>query len=52
MVPGDFNGDAQLDLLLCRDAGNEQVKLEVWWGNGNNLSMFKNHYSWFIILYV
>lgn len=37
VVPGDFNGDVQMDVLLCRQKVNDKsgpFYIEIYWGNG------------------
>lgn len=37
VVPADFNGDVQMDILLCRQKANDKSApfyAEIYWGNG------------------
>ena len=40
VVPSDFNGDTNLDLLICRKnlEDVQMITMEVWWGNKKNVS--------------
>ena len=46
VVPGDFDGDVQMDVLLTRKligSGTDSVQVEIYWGNSTAISVNREY---------
>ncbi|CAN9506882.1 unnamed protein product [Ophioblennius macclurei] len=39
VVPGDYDGDSQMDVLLTSGSGSNKVEVFIFWGNNQTLDM-------------
>ena len=47
VVPGDFDGDVQMDVLLTRkltSSGTNSVQVEIYWGNTTVISVNREYH--------
>ena len=48
VVPGDFDGDVQMDVLVTRKVigvDNSPVSVDIYWGNSSDISVFRTFLS-------